>query len=98
LKAMGFSENLRKVIESRGLRLTKISSATGIPMSTLSEWTAGRDPIVSDALVRLCRYLGVTLDELIVSEAIANGGKREVAQVQIQLDGCEYQINFIKIK
>jgi transcriptional regulator with XRE-family HTH domain len=97
MKTMGFSDNLKKAIEERGLKLTTISEATGIPMSTLSEWTAGREPKVSEALIKLCRFLGVSLDELILAAGQA-GAARAVTQTVIILDGNQYRIHFERLK
>lgn len=98
MKLMGFSENLKKVIEARGLKLTAISTATGIPISTLSEWTAGREPKVSEALVKLCQYLSVSLDELILSNGQSARSQGECAVVVVELGGQKFRLNFEKIK
>ena len=56
MKLMKFKESLKNLIDSRGLKLTDISAATGIPKSTLSEWTAGREPKVSEPILKLAEY------------------------------------------
>jgi len=98
MKIMGFSDNLKKAIAARGLKLTVISAATGIPTSTLSEWTAGREPKVSEALVKLCKYLGVSLDELILTNGNSGNGKGECTVVVVELGGQKFRLNFERLK
>jgi transcriptional regulator with XRE-family HTH domain len=95
---MRFSANLRRIIEGRRLSLTKISKATGIPMSTLSEWTAGREPKVSEGLLRLCKFLGLSLDELVGHEPQGVSPAREVAQAHVVIDSVNYQLIFKRVK
>jgi transcriptional regulator with XRE-family HTH domain len=95
---MGFSTNLKKIIEERGLRLTAISESTGIPMSTLSEWTAGREPKISDSLIKLSQFLGLTLDELVCSEPKAALPDKVVALTSVQIEGVLYRIAFHRLK
>lgn len=91
MKLMKFSENLRKLIAAKGLKLKLISDETGIPMSTLSEWTGGRDPKVSEALIRLCRYLNVSLDEL-VSGYLVKEYETFLTESFFKIDGKTYSL------
>ena len=59
------SKNLIKLINEKRLRIGELSRMTGIPSSTLSEWTAGRVPRLSRELLKLTQTLGITLEELI---------------------------------
>lgn len=95
---MGFSENLRKLISDRSLKLTTISTATGIPISTLSEWTAGREPKVSEALIKLCRYLDVSLDNLVLMNNNEIHNPRITTQVVFELDGEKYSLLVQKLR
>lgn len=102
MKKTSFSENFKKILAERSLSLTTINEATGIPISTLSEWTAGREPKVSEALVTLCEYLEMSLDQLVRANG-ANGhlksnGKADTgASVVIQLDGRRYRMKFDRV-
>lgn len=91
MKLMKFSENLRKLIRAKGLKLKAISEETGIPMSTLSEWTAGREPKVSDALIRLSTYLGVSLDEMILGR-MNWGNERLISETYFEIEGQSYSM------
>lgn len=106
MEYMEFSRNLKKVIFERSVSLKAISRATGIPTSTLSEWTAGRAPKISQALVKLCTYLGVSLDELMTPAQAHNAQQahhapaktHKAAHAHIVLDGSQYLIHFEKLK
>lgn len=63
-----FGSILSKLIAERNLTLKKIADGTGIPRSNISEWIAGRSPQLSDDLVKLAEYLGVTLDFLVTGK------------------------------
>lgn len=64
-----FPKNLKKILADRRLSHKEISSHTGIPASTLSQWLSSkRSPRVDDSLVKLARYLGVSIDFLITGE------------------------------
>ncbi len=95
MKLMKFSENLRKQIQAKNLKLKSISDETGIPMSTLSEWTGGRDPKVSEALLRLCNYLGVTLDELVLGKTSVTGEK-VVSESFFEIEGRTYSLRIFE--
>lgn len=86
---MKFAENLKKVIQDRGIKITTISEETGIPLSTLSEWTAGREPKVSEALVRLSKYLNVSLDNLVLGHE-ATASSHFLTETIIDLNGQQY--------
>lgn len=95
---MEFSRNLKKYIFERGLKLTDISEATGIPTSTLSEWTAGRAPKISASLLKLCTFLNVSLDDLVSYNEHSSKAQRPSAQTHVTLDGHQYRIQFEKLK
>lgn len=63
-----FGEVLKKLMRERGISARALSKETGIPASTLSEWSAGREPKLSEATVKLARYFGVSLEYLAVGE------------------------------
>ena len=98
MKQVCFSKNLNLLIESKNLKLVQISKATNIPMSTLSEWTAGRDPKVSDHLVYLCKFLNVSLDYLITGQNQQPNSLELQKEVLIHLDGSEFILKLIKIR
>ncbi len=65
------SSNLRKLIRQRGVTLSEVSHATGVPRSTLGEWSTGRAPRLGPEILKVAKYLGVSLESLIE----INGGQ-----------------------
>lgn len=99
MKKTAFAANLKRILEERSLSLTKVSLATGIPVSTLCEWTGGREPKVSESLLRLTQYLNVTLDELVICVEKSEASASEPLQfsVVVNLDGRHYRVRFDRV-
>lgn len=58
----------RRLKVERGLTDYKIAQDTGVPRSTLSEWNAGQYIPRAETLLKIARYLGVTIEELLEAE------------------------------
>lgn len=43
----------------------RVSKDTGIPRSTLSEWSAGKYTPKADTLLKIAKYFGVTIEYLL---------------------------------
>jgi len=65
-----FTDNLNRLLRERGVSKKALSQATNIPASTLSEWSNGREPTLSEPVVRLAQYLGVTLEYLVTGRDV----------------------------
>lgn len=90
-KRMSFAKTLKHLIRYRGLKLTTISERTGIPVSTLSEWTAGREPKLSESLVRLAHFFDVSIEFLITgSDHGVKSLLKEETRCYLTLDGKDY--------
>jgi transcriptional regulator with XRE-family HTH domain len=63
-----FSENLKRLMKERGVTARVLSKATAIPASTISEWSGGREPKLSEPVVKLARFFGVTLEFLVMGK------------------------------
>lgn len=57
-------ENYAKIRDSKGLRDSDVSRATGISSGTLSDWKKGRYNLKYDKLLKIAEFLGVTTDQL----------------------------------
>lgn len=55
----------------RGLTDYKIAQDTGVPRSTISEWNAGQYIPRAETLLKIARYLNVSIEELLESEEAA---------------------------
>ena len=98
IKLMKFKDNLKTQIELKNLKLGEISKATGIPKSTLSEWTAGREPKVSENLLKLAQFLEVSLEYLFTGkDTLLIINKQEKANVHFKMDGEDYLLKLIKL-
>lgn len=62
---MSFADNFKLLMKERGVTLRVISKVTGVPTSTLSEWTAGRDPKLGEPIMKVARFFGVSLEFLV---------------------------------
>jgi len=94
-----FASNLSRTLKERALTLKKVSQETGIPISTLSEWTAGREPKVSEALIKLSVFLQISLDDLILARGLADVSDQGIVEftVVIQLDDRRYRARFQRV-
>lgn len=63
-----FADVLKKLIDKKSITISELSKETGIPQSTLSEWSNGREPLFSDNLIKLANYFNVTLEYLLTSK------------------------------
>lgn len=57
-------EIFEQLLLKYGLTAYQVSKATGIPQSTLSTWKAKRNRISNENAEILCRYFGISLDQL----------------------------------
>lgn len=55
---------LRRLLEERGLSLTKLSQDTKKPLSTLHDWLYGNVPANPEDLKDVADYFGLTRDDL----------------------------------
>ena len=85
-----FAINLNKILRERGITKKALSDATGIAQSCISEWTNGRSPTLSESIIKLAQYLGVTLDYLVTGK----DAEEQLLQDLIQTDNAE---SFIQI-
>jgi transcriptional regulator with XRE-family HTH domain len=76
----GFSENLKKLMQDRGVTAKLVCEATGIPQSTFSEWTSGREPKLTESVVRLARFFGCSIEALITGQEPEHDLVAEVIQ------------------
>jgi transcriptional regulator with XRE-family HTH domain len=65
---MTIATNLKQIREARKLTQREVWEAAGIGKSSLTAYEAGRSDPTGDTIVRLARALGVTTDELLLTE------------------------------
>jgi transcriptional regulator with XRE-family HTH domain len=62
---MPFGVRLRELREKNGLSQSELAERVGIPIDSIQNWEQGRTRPRIEALGKLARALGVTLDELL---------------------------------
>ena len=66
---MNIIENLMKIMENKQISAYKLEKEAGIKSSTFGSWKKGSQP-PADKIDALCRYLGVTPNEVFGYENI----------------------------
>src|ERR1700751_2842761 len=79
-----FSENLKRLMKEHSVSTRALTLALGIPSSTISEWTAGREPKLGDPVLKLAKFFGVSLEFLITGKE----PEQEVIQTLLETE-CE---------
>ena len=73
-----FQTTLKLLMEEKGVTASSVARSTGIAKSTLSEWLAGRKPLLDENIVKLARFFGVSVERLITGEDAETEIVREV--------------------
>ncbi len=58
------AEKLGRIIEQKGIKLTAISSNTGIPIKALSNTFNGKRKLTADEFIAICKFIGVSLEDV----------------------------------
>lgn len=66
-------DNLKKVIKLKKIKNKDIAAHMGLSESSISHWLKGDNPPDMDNLYILCRYLGVSLDQIFGVDPIVVG-------------------------
>lgn len=95
-----FSTVLKELMRQRGVSAKALSVATGIPVSTISEWTTGREPRFNTNLSQVARFFGVPLEYLLTGEnpeeAILRDLKRAIDPDFLEVHRGVYRITIEK--
>ena len=66
-------ENLRKICKVKGIKNYQIADYMNVSESSVSHWFRGDNSFDIDNLYKLCRYLGVSLDQVFGLDPILVG-------------------------
>lgn len=55
---------LKRLLNERGVTVTRLAKATSIPQQTLHNWLSGSEPRSIKQLKKVADYFSVTLDEI----------------------------------
>lgn len=61
---MHLAQNLKYLMEQKGLTLTRLSKETGIPKQTIHNWLCGARPGRIEQVFEIAKYFKVSLEEL----------------------------------
>ena len=75
--ALEFHEKLQELRKKRGLTQEELAAALYVSRTAISKWESGRGYPSIDSLKALAHFYGVTVDELLSSEAVLNIAEEE---------------------
>lgn len=60
---MGLYDNVKAACKEKGIPITQLEKACGMPQSSIRKWNTNKPNM--GRVLRVAEYLGVTLDELV---------------------------------
>lgn len=66
-----FDKKLKTLLKSHNLSVAELAKRTGLPRSTIQQWTAGGTPNVYQ-LEKVASYFNITIDELVFDKKPKN--------------------------
>lgn len=58
-------QKIKELMEAKGITAYRMAADLGFPQSTVSEWLSGAYSPKADKLLKIAKYLGVSVEELI---------------------------------
>lgn len=86
-------KRLKDLREDRDLRQIDVSNATGIDQKTLSNYETGKTNPDSEALIKLSRFFGVSVDYLIGTSDLSISSHSDIIR---QIDSIQSELDCIK--
>ena len=83
---MNIAQNLKKLMDNRGLSNSRLAREIHVHTSTISNWLEGKE-VKAENLTALCEYFGCSLDYLAgttTEKAPTQEGEREVSDDDIK--------------
>jgi transcriptional regulator with XRE-family HTH domain len=75
---MGFNENLKWELESKGMLVKELAHETGIPHQTINKYLLSNSSMPpADKAVTIARVLGVSVEYLVTGRKTPNGKTRD---------------------
>lgn len=56
---------LKQLIDSKGISVSRLAKATGVPNTTIANWLAGQAPKNIEQVKKVADYFGISIDELV---------------------------------
>lgn len=89
---MSFSDRLRKSINDKGLRPASVCRKVNLPVQTMSSWLRGKQPRNPKDVLRVCNFLGITMDYLFSGVVVVPNVKEKI-NIPYSIE-CENRILF----
>lgn len=67
---MNLKNNLRQLIKANNLNALKLSKATAVPRSTISDWLNGVEPKGLQQVKNVAVYFKISVDELVFGDKV----------------------------
>ncbi len=95
-----FSQNLRRLMDERRIRLSHLSHETEIPKSTVHDWMYGGNPRDVLALKRIADYFSVSIDEICFGSSASKPQqiKSEISQIKEEFNIGSFDVILLKRK
>jgi transcriptional regulator with XRE-family HTH domain len=77
--ALPFAKILKQIMSDRDLTVRAIAEMAGASASVVQSWVSGANPHDLQAVGRLSKALGMTLEELILGQNTPKHGAREIS-------------------
>ena len=61
-------QKIKKLMDKKGITAYRMASDLGFPQSTVSEWLSGAYTPKADKLLKIAKYLGGPVEDLIEDE------------------------------
>ncbi len=62
------AQTMKQLLKERGMTLRELSKRSGVPVSTLSEWSSNREPKSPTQTRKVAQALGVSMHYLLFGE------------------------------
>lgn len=83
---MTFSENLRDILDYKGIKLKELSVGTGISKNTLDNYLSGQKSLPNiENGVKIAKFLGVSVEELVEGKNNNQDNLRNINNLTSQL-------------
>lgn len=96
-------ENIKKIAALKGIRQVDIAEHMGVSQGSVSNWIKGTNSIDIENLAELCRFLGVSLDQIygvapITPEVTLSGEETELVSLfrMLNAEGRNLSMNMIR--
>lgn len=96
-------ENIKRIAALKGIRQVEIAEHMGVSQGSVSNWIKGTNSIDIENLAELCRFLGVSLDQIygvapITPEVTLSGEETELVSLfrMLNAEGRSLSMNTIR--